>query len=43
MVEYKGFAIVVTDYDIMAFKSGHYVCRASTEEELKEILDWMAE
>lgn len=43
MVEYKGFAIVVTDYDIMAFKSGHYVCRASTEEELEEILDNLAD
>lgn len=43
MIEYKGYAIVVTDYDVMAFKAGHYICRASTEEELEEILDNMTD
>lgn len=43
MNEYKGFAIVITDYDVMAFKSGHYICRASTEEELEEMLDNMTD
>ena len=43
MNEYKGFSIVITDYDAMAFKAGHYICRASTEEELQKILDSMAD
>lgn len=43
MVEYKGYAIVATDYDVMAFKPSHYICSASTEEELEELLDNMTD